>query len=562
MWVFTATVPSSGLRWHNLSAEAGDGANFGYTIMDFPSFFGFDPNASSVPYAHYYHAYKASQTVSTSSEAAEITFISTNAAAGQPLNLTPFPGQDVFNPSPTPSYSIACVYGVFPASANLVGGNFNQNEAGWIVSDALDFESTSNFTATEPSAANDVSGTRTTSSFAAAEGDLLYLGISEDYPGTPPPTITDPILQWGERGNGSVSTMNKIWVYYATVPMGGISGHTFTLKATDGGYFAYMLIDLRGALGFDPNSSATPKLVPFSASTTPSVSITTNTQAVFLGFFGNNGDTAATLAPDAGEEIFGASQNPHHSISFIFATGAAGQVTIGGTYSASATGDIYGDAVDLPNSGDASVTELKSLNDTSGTSTVSGVTAAAGSTLYFVVAQDYSSGGAPVLTDSVLDWTVRFHEAVSGDSAIWAYTAIVPTGGISGHSFTIKATDNLDKGYLLVDLSGFVGFDRNVSVPGSHYNSASNCSTSIGVSASYAACYMAFVSVNMATTGVSLTPSSSNETIMNTNPGPYYAISMIYEFGPPGLLTLGGSFTSAGSPHAEPGWIISDAADV
>jgi hypothetical protein len=561
LWAFTATVPSTGIRWHNFTVEAGDDTYFGYIIMDFPSFSGFDPNASSTPSAQYFHSYTASQTISANSESASFVFISSNTASGVPLNLTPIAGQDAFNPGLAPSYKVACVYGIYPASSEIVGGTFNQNESGWIISDAVDLTLTANASVTELASANDVTGNRTTASFTASASDLLYLGISEDYSGSSPPGITDSLLKWEVRGHGSVSTMATSWIFTATVPTGGISGHTLSMHASDYANFAYLLIDLRGALGFDPNGSSVPKFTPFTGSTTPSVSIVTNSQAEFLAFVGNNGDTAATLTPNAGEEVFGSSQDPHHSMSLVFTSGAAGRTIVGGNYSASASGVIFSDAVDLPNSGDATVTELKSLNNTGGTSTVSGITASAGSVLYFVVAQDYSSGNAPVLADTLLDWSVRFHEAISGDSAVWAYTAVVPSGGISGHSFTIKAYDDADKGYLLVDLSGFVGFDRNSSVPAGHYNSATNSSTSILASASYSGCYMAFTTVNMAGSGVTLTP-DAGETVMNPNPGPYYAVSMIHESAAAGTLTLGGSFTSGGAPIDEPGWIICDIDDI
>jgi hypothetical protein len=414
LWIYTSTVPAGGVEHHTFSIKAGDGDLFAYIIMDFPSFSGFDLNLSSVPSPAFYSNADPSVPVSTTSEAASFVFVSTIAATGDTLALSPHPGEDVFNSTPSPSYAVSCILGVFPASDQSVGGTLSATESGWIVSGALDLTVTGNSSLSEIASVNDATGNRTLSGVTANSSDLLYLGVTQDYSGGAPPVISDSVLEWNLRDHETLpfvmgTNQESFWTYTATVPNGGISSHTLYVRASDSHQLGIILVDIKGVLGFDPNGSSILGASTFSGSRTPSTTISTNSQSVDLAFVGLADGTgpAIGLSPDSGEEVFNDAPTPAFSVSLLFAKGPAGSVVMGGTLGAMETGGIISDALDLPNSGNPTVVELSSGNDTSGTSTISGLNALGGDLLYLVVAQDSSSGGAPTITDSLLDWTVR-----------------------------------------------------------------------------------------------------------------------------------------------------------
>jgi hypothetical protein len=554
LWLYTSTVPNNGLSWHNFTVKAADSLTLGYVLMDFPGFAGFDPNVGSIPSANSYSSTTPTYGITTNSEAAYIVFISTIAATGGSPSLSPLPGQDIFNGNPTPSYAVSCVYGVYTAGTETVGGTLNVSHAGWVIADAIDLSVTMNASVREISTADNLNGTQTTPSFGAEKSDLLYLAIAQDYDSGAAPTVIDSVLTWSPREHGGATGAAATWVYTSVVPSGGLSGHTFTVKAADGLRFGYLLVDLRGFSGFDTNVSSLPAAAAYSASTSPSARISTNFQAIFLAFVSTISATGTiSLTPNGDQDVLNSDPSPSYAVSLLYSMAPSGATTLGGTFSTSETGWIISDAVDIPNSGNASVTFGSSDREPSGSLAVP-IVAGSGDLIYLAIAQDADAGSPPLLTVTSLTWTLRGDDVTVGGSALWIYTAEAPYGGISG-AVTITAADGLGWGELTVVLNDTVGLDRNHGLPGAASYTSSK-PVSISVSATYNAAYLAFVSTSTATGSITLTP-DSGEHVINSDPSPSYQVALIYTLGGAGTQTVGGGFNVA-----ETGWIVSDAVDL
>jgi hypothetical protein len=550
LWLYTAVAPRTGVTWHNFTVEAADTFMLGFILIDLPGSAGFDPQESSAVIASSYISTTPATSISTDSPAAYLTFISTIGASGGSPSLSPRAGQDVFDSTPTPSYAVSCIYGAYSSGTQTVGGTFNMTESGWVIPDAVDLNVTGNTSVNEISAVdNEPTGTQSISSFSATAGSLLYLAIAQDYSGGVHPFVNDTVLSWSQREHGASSTKQATWVFIAMVPAGGISAHTFTIRANDGLHFGYLLVDLTGYSGFDPNVPSVAANVSYSSSTTPSVSLSANSQALYLAFVSTVGATGTiALTPNPMEEVMNSDPSPTYAVALLFATGAAGSATLGGTFSTAESGWVISDAVDAPNSGNASVNALSYQKESAGVYTVPSIGIGGGDLLLLAIAQDYDSGSPPIITDSVLTWGVAAEGGSASFESLWVYNAIVPYGGIASHSFTIEAADHGPFGYILIDLHGLVGFDRDSSSSGvQDYSSSTTPSAS--VMAYHRAAYLAFISTNSATGTILLTP-DSGESVFNSDPSPSYQVALIYSILSSGTQTVGGTFSTA-----QTGWV-------
>jgi hypothetical protein len=407
------------------------------------------------------------------------------------------------------------------------------------------------------SAGDSGTGTQTIGPISASGSSLLYLAVQQDYSSGNAPTITDSTLTWNHRSHGATSSRDALWVYTATVPNGGVSGHTFTLLSGDSGQLGYILIDLAGFAGFDSDVSSTPANATYSSGA-PTASISTSEVAASLAFISTigAGSGSVSLAPLAGQDVLNQNLSPSYAVSFVYGVYSAGTRSVGGTLNATESGWVISDAVDLTVTGNASVTEIAAVNNaTNGTHTTRSFNAGGSDLLYLAVAQNYSAGAAPTITDSVLTWSLRGHGGSAASQSTWVYTSVVPSGGITGHNFTIKAGNGLRFGYLIVDLKGFSGFDpeEGSTAPATSYSASTTPSVSDTVNSQ--ALFLAFVSTNSRSGSLSLTP-NGGEDVLNDAPSAPYAVSLVYSTASAGQLSLGATLSASQS-----GWIVSDAVD-
>jgi hypothetical protein len=558
LWVYTSIVPISGISSHAFTIAASDSGSLGYVLIDFQNPAGFDPEVNPLLGASSFSSTSPSKTISTNSPAVFFAFVSTIAATGSVI-MTPLPGEDILNGNVSPSYAVAFVYGAYNSSTDSVGGTLSSAESGWIISDAVDLQIVGNTTITEISAANMLStGTHTVAPFSAAGGDLLYLAVAQDFSGGVHPFVNDSSLTWTVREGGAVNMEASEWIFTTTVPAGGFSAHSsLKIRANDGGLFGYLLVDLSGYSGFDPNLPSVPSDVYHPNATTISATVATGFQAVALAFVSTNGaGPSVSLTPSAGQEVMNGVPSPSYGVALLFANVSNGSVSLGGTFSHAEAGWILTDAVDLPYSGNLQVSLIAHGHVSGGPTGIPSFSAPGGSLLYLAINQDDSSGSPPTISDTgaVLVWTAREDDGTTGGSSIWVYTAVVPYGGISSHTLSVEAHDAGNLGYILVELRGFVSYDGSPTDPGVTTYSASK-TPSTSVVSTYPAIYMAFISTNTASGSPTLTP-NGGETVLNSIPSPSYAVSLVYEIGDFASPTIGGSF-----PTAESGWILWDAVD-
>jgi hypothetical protein len=551
-WVYTAPVRNGGVSAQTFTIRAADGYYYSYLLIDLIGFAGFDPNV--VPDTGYYATSTPDQSISASSDAIYLTFIGTESGGG---NISPFSGEDVAN-GIVSAYGVSLVYGVFAPSTQTVGGSFDTtgitgSTAVWESIDSVDVVTTGTSSVSLVSSAHDQTGTYTVPTFSEGAYDLLYLAVADNVGN---PTITDSSLTWN-LCQGS----DQEYTYTSVVPAGGISGHSFSIRAPSGDNFGYLLVDLRGFAGSDTNVSSIPSTSSYTDARSFSSTISTNSEAEFLAFVSTDGPTSLSdLTPDTGFQVLVPDFGAPNAVALVYASEVATSMTIGGSFSTSTTGTALYDAVDIPINATATLSKTESGGGILSSTTVGPFSASASDELFLAVAQDYhvvlGTVEPPVITDSVLTWTLVKLEGSSGTFGVWVYAAGVPTGGLSGHTFTIAAGDGVGHylGYLLIDLHGYKGLDASILLPTGSLNSAQVASTTLVTNSQGA--NLGFVGTFDAGSGMAISPFAF-ESVLNPSGGSSYAVGLVYELTYAGSLEVGGIYSSD-----ETSLMVSDACDV
>ncbi|MGA8537779.1 MAG: hypothetical protein WB789_10390 [Thermoplasmata archaeon] len=393
-----------------------------------------------------------------------------------------------------------------------------------------------------------VSGSVTTTAFTTAKGDVLFVGLAQDYDSGSAPTVTAAAgpLSWSALTHGGSSGNCAFWVYEA-VASSASTINQVTLEASDTFVMGYLLVDFSGSQGFDP--SVTIPSTNFYNNATPQETFSSESIAYDFAFVSTDGATGTglSLTPFTGQSVFVSSPSPSYAVSMVYGF-YQGQQTIGGTLSSSESGYVATGAVDFYN-----VSVIQTGKNYNGNLTISSFSASAGDILYLAVTQNYNAGGTPIISGSPsLAWVTRTSGGSTGSAAQWVFDFTVGSGGLSGYSFHVRASDDLLFGYLLVDMKYFSGIDSN-SHPTSSYSSSSTPSGSTTTSS--AGVVFSFIGTINSVGTNTLTP-DSGMTVINPDPSASYAIAMIYVYAASGSQTVGGTLTTAVS-----GWVSTDAVD-
>jgi hypothetical protein len=453
--------------------------------------------------------------------------------------------------TPAPFYDITVGYNTVTSSE--AGAGYDM-VTGWGVPDASNLAALLAPGFFEVEAGVHLSGTVPIPAFNANQGDLLYLAIVQDYSGGNPPFITDPSLTWALRSDGASAAYESTWIYTASVQSAGLSGHTLAVTAADGAGLGYLLVDIRGAAGFD--TALRPPASTY-AGTSATATVSPHTGAFAFEFVSTVSSTKAVqLSTGSGFSVLNPTLSPSYAVGLVWGIAGAGTIAVPGGLSAAASGWVIADTVDLRSGYTPTVLTLDNIdNGYSGAGqALSPFSVDTGDMLYLAIAEDWDQGTPPSLSATTLPWVLRTSGAANGEAALWVYTASVTTS--SSHAdVTVTAADGYYFGILLIDVRGAAGLDPS-AVPTTTYYSAS---TSVGGTADLSAMGLglAFVSTNAATGSLTLTP-DNGEVYIGTPLSPSYDVTLIYaNVWSPAAVPVGGSLSTA-----EAGWVAIDAVDV
>ena len=344
-WLYTAPVLSGGLSNFSFSIDANDNGGIGYILVDLRGYGTFDSNATN-PSAAVYSSSSPSTKVQNSDQAVCLAFVSITAVSSS-VTITPRTGDSVLNANPGPSYSVSLVYRTLAAGRHVLGGTVSTSVSGWVLSDAVDVSGASILPRITALAMNlNQFGTQTLGPVSVNKTDLLYLAITEDYSNGGAPTITSTGVSWHLRTSGAKTGDASLWIYTATVKKSGLLHYSFTVAPNDGGGIGYLLVDLHGYGTFD-SATSNPGAHYFTGKSVAR-SIASNSSALdllFVGVVTSSGHVLLTA--DAGQALIDHAPAPSYAVALIYQTVGAGATTIGGKFSASETGWVAWDAVDL-----------------------------------------------------------------------------------------------------------------------------------------------------------------------------------------------------------------------